>query len=234
MLPGTTTRWTNSKFWRDCSSFQVVLPGESGTRCNGTWLAVWQTNASSVAGTLVKEDGLYLGLEKLVIQRRGRGRSRLALLACPWPITTRPPGTYTPRRAHKTTLSSFGAQEPPTKQSGWENCEVILARGKRPSIRKNELRRGDLICYGSAEITHLRICRYLWRTLPQVVKYCQELNAPRSHEGAMWRWPGGLPLNSLPLWFTDEVAKRDAYEDWVEQPTRNCTDDRLLCDGNFS
>ena len=32
------------------------------------------------------------------------------------------------------------------------------------------------MCLGSAEITHLRICRYLGRTLPQIVKCCQELN----------------------------------------------------------
>src|SRR5258708_6227730 len=33
--PGAATRWTSSKFRRDCSSFQVALPGESGTRWNG-------------------------------------------------------------------------------------------------------------------------------------------------------------------------------------------------------
>jgi hypothetical protein len=54
------------------------------------------------------------------------------------------------RRIHMTTLSSFGAQEPPTKRSAWESDEVVLAWGKRPSNKENELRRGNFMCRGSA------------------------------------------------------------------------------------
>jgi hypothetical protein len=52
------------------------------------------------------------------------------------------------------------------------------------------------MCLGIAEITHLRICRYLGRTLPQVVKYCQELNcSSRSCEGdAAKAWGIALEL----------------------------------------
>jgi hypothetical protein len=62
----------------------------------------------------------------------------------------RPPKIYPRQRVHKTTLSSFCAQEPPTKQSDWENDEVVLAWGMRTSNKKNELRREDFICRGSA------------------------------------------------------------------------------------
>ena len=74
------TRWTATKFLRDSSSVQVVLPGESGCRRSGVPLDM-AGDASRVAGTLGQEDGLHLGLEELEIQRPRCGGGSRWLLA---------------------------------------------------------------------------------------------------------------------------------------------------------
>src|SRR5712671_5682958 len=55
VLP-TATRWTASKFLRDCSSFQVVLPGESGCNRSGVPDA-WHEMHRACPGRLARKIG---------------------------------------------------------------------------------------------------------------------------------------------------------------------------------
>src|SRR5712691_12576771 len=93
-------------------------------------------NAASVARTLGKEDGLYLGLEKLVIQRRrcGGGRSWLA------PSLLQRPGRrqdQTPRDDHirRGTLHSVHRNLPQKISLGNGYCLLERKRLSRRQLR---------------------------------------------------------------------------------------------------
>src|SRR6185437_13578270 len=61
-LPGIATLWIASKFLRDSSSFQVVLPGESGCRRKGV-PAPWQAIHRAWPGRLARKMGCTLVLK---------------------------------------------------------------------------------------------------------------------------------------------------------------------------
>src|ERR1700730_9393032 len=63
-LPGTTNRLTVSKFFRDSSSFQVVLPGESGCKTN-IWAVEppWHEMHRAWPGRLARKMGCTLVLK---------------------------------------------------------------------------------------------------------------------------------------------------------------------------
>src|ERR1700680_2096474 len=75
MMPGAATRWTSSKFRRDCSSFQVVLPGDSGTKCSGALLMVWHTTHRVWRARREGEEGGFPAAQKncCVAPPRGGG-----------------------------------------------------------------------------------------------------------------------------------------------------------------
>src|ERR1700674_5730830 len=63
-FPGTTARLTASKFFRDSSSFQVVLPGERGCKCNTSPLsAAWHATHLAWPGRLARKMGCTLVLK---------------------------------------------------------------------------------------------------------------------------------------------------------------------------
>jgi hypothetical protein len=98
------------------------------------------------------------------------------------------------------------------------NNEVILAWGKRPSIKKNELRRGNLMSRGSAYYTpsHMPLS---WANAATSNKVLSRIKLPSLWcEGAVAEGLG-IALHSSPLWFADEVAQKDSSKDWVGQKT---------------
>src|ERR1700722_8533751 len=61
-LPGTATRLTASKFFRDSSSFQVTLPWDKGCKRNGVPLA-WHAMHRAWPGRLARKMGCTLVLK---------------------------------------------------------------------------------------------------------------------------------------------------------------------------
>src|ERR1700686_4182128 len=61
VVAGTATRFTASKFLRDSSSFQVVLPGESGCKRSGV-PAAWHETHRAWPGRFARKMGSILVL----------------------------------------------------------------------------------------------------------------------------------------------------------------------------